>query len=80
MEALAKQNIFCFEKMVLKLGILIMATAVFSPQIMPYNTDIRAEVLKGYIQKETVIKEQDDTALFLLKSKWEQSLKQRKRN
>ncbi len=77
MEALAKQNIFCFEKMALKLGILIMATAVFSPQIMPYNTDIRAEVLKGYIQKETVIKEQDDTALFLLKSKWEQSLKQK---
>lgn len=77
MEALAEQNIFCFGKTVLKLWILIMAAAVFSPRNMLCNTEIKAEVLKGYIKRETVIKEQDDNALFLLKSKWERNLKEK---
>ncbi|MBQ9246412.1 phosphodiester glycosidase family protein [bacterium] len=75
-EALAQRRIFCSEKMVLKLGIVLMALAVFSGQGMP-DVEYTAEgALKGYIQNNNIFeKEQSDDALFLLKNKWEQDLK-----
>ncbi len=60
MYALAKQRIFCFEKMVLKLGFLLVAIAVFSGQNMSmsaYNVNF---ILKGHVIKEHT------NALFLL--------------
>ena len=49
MELLAKQEIFCFEKMVFKLGILVVAIAVFSNSSMLMKTYANISVLKGYI-------------------------------
>lgn len=69
MYALAEQRIFCLEKMVLKLGMLLVAIAVFSGQDMSmsaYNANI---VLHGKLVKE---KEQVN-ALFLLQQKYKGS-------
>lgn len=65
MYALAEQRIFCFEKMVLKLGMLFIAMAVFSGQNMSISAYTSDVLLKGYI-----LKEHNCNALFLLKEKW----------
>ncbi len=74
---LAQNRIFCSEKMVLKLGFMLMAIAVFSVQNMPTNAYGTNDVLKGYIQENTIYKEQSDEALFLLQKKWEAQLKEK---
>ena len=49
MEALAKQELFCFEKMVLKIGILVGFVAIFSGGNLFMKTYANIDVLKGYI-------------------------------
>ena len=74
-EALAQLRIFCSEKMVLKLGFVLMALAVFSGQsipIMEYGTG--GAIQKGYVVHNEVKKEQNDYALFLLEKNWKQEL------
>ena len=74
-EALAQQRIFCSEKMVLKLGFVLMALAVFSGQsipVMEYGTG--GSVQRGYVVHNEVIKEQNDYALFLLEKQWKEAL------
>lgn len=73
--ALAQNRILCSEKMVLKLGLILMALAIFSTPNMSMNIYETGTVLKGYIQENTMLKEQSDDALFLLKQKWEEELK-----
>ena len=72
MYALAEQRIFCFEKMVLKLGMLFLAMAVFSGQNMSISAYTSDVLLKGYI-----LKEHGSNALFLLKEKWTQEIEEK---
>ena len=74
-EALAQRRIFCSEKMVLKLGLVLMALAVFSGQGMPIAEYGTGGVLEGYVQRNIMVKEQSDDALFLLKKKWKNELR-----
>lgn len=69
-QALAERKIICSEKMVLKLGLVLMAIAIFSGQNMTMNAYETGNILKGYIEKNTMYKEQSNDALFL----WEKSL------
>ena len=69
MYALAEQRIFCFEKMVLKLGMLFLAMAVFSGQDMSISAYTSDVLLKGY-----VLKEHSNNALFLLKENWKKEI------
>ena len=73
-EATAQRRIFCSEKMVKKLGFVLMALAVFSGQGMPNVEYETTAALKGYVQ-QTVKKEQSDDALFLLQNQWKNNLK-----
>ncbi len=73
MTALAEQGIICSEKTVLKLGIVIVALAVFSGQNMSISAYQTGTVLKGYIQENTILKEHDN-ALFLMQKEWENAL------
>ena len=70
MYALAERRIVCSEKMVLKLGFVLMVLAVFSGQSMTMNTFEAESILQQYIQENTMYKEQENNALFL----WENSL------
>ena len=70
MYALAERRIVCSEKMVLKLGFVLMVLAVFSGQNMTINAFEPNSVLQEYIQENTIYKEQSNDALFL----WENSL------
>lgn len=72
MYALAEQRIFCFEKMVLKLGMLFLAMAVFSGQNMSISAYTSDVLLKGYI-----LKEHANNALFLLKENWQQEINEK---
>lgn len=73
-EALAQLRIPCTEKIVIKLG-LIMVLAVFSSQNAAMDINYTGSILKGYIQKEVIsVKEQSNDALFLLKEKWNEQL------
>lgn len=74
-EALAQNRILCSEKMVLKLGLVLVALAIFSTPNMSMSVYETGSVLKGYIQENTMLKEQSDDALFLLQQKWEKDLK-----
>lgn len=76
-EALAERNIFCSEKMVLKLGFVLMALAVFSGQGL--NISANENVIHYYVQ-ENIMKEEQDNALFLLKENWNQELKKKYTN
>lgn len=73
MEALAKQELFCFEKMVLKIGILVGFVAIFSGGNLFMKTYANIDVLKGYIVNSTMSKEQND-ALFLLAKEWKSEI------
>lgn len=73
-EALAQNRILCSEKMVLKLGLVLMALAIFSTPNMSMSIYDTGSVLKGYIQENTMLKEQSDDALFLLQKKWDEDL------
>ncbi len=70
MEALAKRELFCFEKAVIKIGILVVAVAVFSGNNMLMKTYANIGVLKGYIVNNSMSEEQNN-ALFLLSEKWQ---------
>ena len=70
MYALAERRIVCSEKMVLKLGFVLMVLAVFSGQNMTINAFEPNSVSQEYIQENTIYKEQSNDALFL----WENSL------
>lgn len=72
MYALAEQRIFCFEKMVLKLGMLFLAMAIFSGQNMSISAYTSDVLLKGYI-----LKEHANNALFLLKENWLQEINEK---
>lgn len=72
-EALAERRIVSSEKMVLKLGFVIMVLAVFSGQNMTMNAFETGSVLQQYIHENTMYKEQSNDALFL----WEESLNQK---
>lgn len=72
-EALAERRIVSSEKMVLKLGFVIMVLAVFSGQNMTMNAFETGSVLQQYIHENTMYKEQSNDALFL----WEESLVQK---
>ena len=76
MEALAKQELFCFEKAALKIGILVVLIAVFSGNNMLMKTYANIGVLKGYIVNNSMSEEQNN-ALFLLSEKWQNELKQK---
>jgi exopolysaccharide biosynthesis protein len=77
-QAQAERRIFCSEEMVLKLGFVLMAVAVFSGQNMPLNVAVdAASVIKGYIQETTMYKEHDLNALFLLKENWKNQLNEK---
>ena len=76
MEALAKRELFCFEKAVIKIGILVVAVAVFSGNNMLMKTYANIGVLKGYIVNNSMSEEQNN-ALFLLSEKWQGELKEK---
>ena len=65
MNALSERRIELCGKTVFKLGIVIIAIAVFSGGNMSISAYQTGTVLKGYIQENTMRKEQND-ALFLL--------------
>ncbi len=71
-EALAQRRIICSEKMVIKLGLVLVALTVFSGQVMPVaQFDYTGGgLLKGIVQENVMLKEQSDNALFLLKKSW----------
>ncbi len=69
-EALAKRRIFCSEKMVLKLGFVLMALAVFSGQVLPVAEYSGGGHLKGFVQENIMSKELSNNALFLLQKGW----------
>jgi len=75
--ALAESRINCSGKIVLKLGFVLMALAVFSNPNLPINAYDSGSVLKGYIQENTIYKEHDDNALFLLKEKWNEEIQEK---
>ena len=70
MYALAERRIVCSEKMVLRLGFVLMVLAVFSGQSMTMNTFEAENIIQEYIHENTMYKEQENNALFL----WENSL------
>ncbi len=73
-EALAQQRIFCSEKMVLKLGFILLALTVFSGQNMPIDAYYSGgNIIKNHIHENITKKEQND-ALFLLREKWNKQL------
>lgn len=74
MNALSERRIELCGKTVFKLGIVIIAIAVFSGGNMSISAYQTGTVLKGYIQENTMRKEQND-ALFLLEEKWNKELK-----
>lgn len=69
MYALAEQRIFCSEKMVLKIGIFLIAVAVFLGQDVSNSAYSAGALLKGYI-----VKEHCNNALFLLEQTRESQL------
>ena len=76
-EALAQQRIFFGEKMVLKLGFILLAMAVFSGQNMPIDAYYTGgSVIKNYIHENITEKEQND-ALFLLREKWNSQIEEK---
>ena len=76
-EALAQQRIFFSEKMVLKLGFVLLAMAVFSGQNMPIDAYYTGgSVIKNYIHENITEKEQND-ALFLLREKWNSQIEEK---
>lgn len=79
-QALAERRIFCSEKIVLKLGFVVMALAVFSGNNMPIDAYETGNILRGYIQENTMYKEQSDDALFLLQEKWEKEISTKYKN
>ncbi len=70
-EALAEKNIFCSGKMVLKLGFVLMALAVFSTQGLRINAN--ENVIRYYVP-ENIMKKEQFNALFLLKETWRNDL------
>ena len=70
MYALAERRIVCSEKMVLKLGFVLMVLAVFSGQNMTINAFEPNSVLQEYIQENTIYKEQsnDEWAIHSLRA------------
>jgi len=71
-EAIAQSRINCSEKMVIKLGLVLVAITVFSGQVMPVaQMDYSGGgILKGIVQENIMLKEQSDNALFLLRKGW----------
>lgn len=74
MYALAQQQIFCSEKMVFKLGIIIMALAVFSGGGMRLNAG--ESTINYYIQNNINEKEHNH-ALFLMQKKWHGEIREK---
>ncbi len=72
MYALAKQRNICLEKMVYKLGIVVLLMAFFSGGGMQLNAG--ENVVKYYIH-ENIMKKEQLNALFLLRQEWMESLK-----
>ncbi len=74
MYALAQEQNICFEKMAGRLGLIILALAVFSGGGMQLNAG--ESTINYYIQNEIKQKEQTN-ALFLLKKQWNSEIKQK---
>lgn len=72
MYALAKQRNICLEKMVYKLGIVVLLMAFFSGGGMQLNAG--ENVVKYYIH-ENIMKKEQLNALFLLRQEWMESLR-----
>ena len=72
MYALAQQMNFCLEKMVWKLGIVIVAIAIFSGGGMSLNA---TENVIGYYAHENTISKEQLNALFLLNKDWLKDLR-----
>ena len=70
MHTLAERRIVCSEKMVLKLGFVLMVLAVFSGQNMTMKAFEPNNIVQRYIHENIMEKEQSNDALFL----WENSL------
>ena len=77
MFALAQKQIFCSEKMVYKLGFLLMALAVFSGGGMELNAN--ENIAKYYIH-ENIMKKEQSIALFLLQENWMEKIKTKYQN
>ena len=71
MFALAQKQIFCSEKMVYKLGFVLMALAIFSGGGMELNAN--ENIMKYYIH-ENIPKKEQSIALFLLNENWQNKL------
>lgn len=74
MYALAQQSNICLEKMVWKLGIVLMAIAIFSGGGMGLNAN---ESVLGYYMHENIISKEQLNALFLLNEAWVNDLKEK---
>lgn len=74
--ALAQRQIIFSEKMVLRLGFVFLALAIFSGGGMRLNAD--ESILRYYVHENINIKEQQ-SALFLLKQEWLLNLKEKYR-
>ena len=72
MYALAKQRNICLEKMVYKLGIVVLLMAFFSGGGMQLNA---GESVVEYYIHENIMKKEHLNALFLLRQEWMESLK-----
>ena len=76
MDLYLQPNIQTFScgKIISKLSVLIVATLIFTGQNMTMDAYESGNILKGYIQESTIIKEQSNDALFLLQKNWEKNL------
>ncbi len=73
--ALAERRIICSEKMVLKLGFVLMALAVFSTRGLPIASyETGGYILNNYVQDNFMKEEHENYALFL-RENWEKELK-----
>lgn len=79
MYALAQEQNICFEKMAGRLGLIILALAVFSGGGMQLNA---GESTINYYMQNNIEKKEQNHALFLLQQKWheETKLKYKKHN
>ncbi len=77
MFALAQKQIFCSEKMVYKLGFVLMALAIFSGGGMELNAN--ENIMKYYIH-ENIHKKEQSIALFLLNESWQSKLNEKYEN
>ncbi len=68
-------RIFSYGKVTLKIWLLFVSIVIFSAQSMTKDVYEAGTLLEGYIQKNSILKEQSDDALFLSEINWKNELR-----